>query len=109
MQFPKQSPIRDPDHLAFIRKLPCARCYSVPCDAAHIRVQGDGGMGMKPGDDKCLSLCRDCHRSQHDHGERSFYKDIDAAHKLAHGLYLLSGDAWSANLLIAKKRMEVFA
>lgn len=107
--FPKSHPIRDTGHLDFIRSLPCARCALEPSEAAHIRIGGGGGMGMKPGDDKAIPLCHPHHALQHVRGERTFYRDIEAAQKLAHGLYLLSGDVWSANLLLAKKRTEVFA
>lgn len=94
MLFPKHPRIEDPAHLAFIRTLPCVKCNTSPCEAAHLRSGGTGGgMGMKPSDKWTLPLCHDCHALQHRVGEVTFWGDIEAAKKLAHNLYLLSGFA----------------
>jgi hypothetical protein len=65
-------------------------------------------MGMKPSDRWTIPLCGVCHRYQHQHGESSFYRNIEAARELANGLYLFSGDEYNALSLIAKKRQEMF-
>lgn len=41
-------------------------------ECAHVRTGTDGGMGMKPGDRWCISLCKDCHARQHAMGEATF-------------------------------------
>lgn len=42
-------------------------------EAAHVRILGGGGMGMKPADYDAVPLCKDCHTEQHSKGERSFW------------------------------------
>lgn len=46
--------------------------------AAHVRM-GQGGMGLKPSDDRCLPLCVEHHRRQHAMGEARFwmFHDLD--------------------------------
>jgi hypothetical protein len=39
-----------------------------------VRRGTDGGMGIKPSDKWCISLCRDCHSQQHRQGEETFEK-----------------------------------
>lgn len=104
----KKNPVRCKKHLAFIRSLPCVRCGCNESQAAHIRIASDGGMGMKPGDNYTLPLCHVCHSAQHNIGERSFYKSIEAAHELANALWLLSGDVITAIGLIVRKRRDLF-
>ncbi len=94
MLIPKNKPIRDKDHLAFIRTLPCCRCLycAEPSQAAHIRKgSGSGGMGMKPSDSACVPLCTDCHREQHQHGEITFWGDTKPPLDLAAFLYENTG------------------
>jgi hypothetical protein len=101
--------LRDKKHLSWLATLPCSRCGSYGSCAAHIRVGGGGGTGIKPPDNECLPLCHDCHIGiQHRIGERSFYRDIDKAHDLAHALWLFSRHDFEALSVIAKMRREVF-
>jgi len=67
---------RSKTHLAWVRTLPCVRCGRFPCDAAHVRIGTDGGMGLKPSDQYTVPLCRTCHRHQHQIGERRFWGDL---------------------------------
>jgi len=100
---------QDNKHLAFIRSLPCARCAAYPSQAAHIRIGSDGGTGMKPSSKYAIPLCHECHIGiQHRVGERSFYRDIDKAHDLAHALWLFSRHDFEALSVLAKMRREVF-
>lgn len=70
---------RDAKYLAWLRELPCVACGRTSTDsycsqAAHVRVGGDGGMGLKPSDYRAVPLCFMCHRAQHDYGERTFWE-----------------------------------
>jgi len=106
MLLPKNKPRRDKRHLEFIRSLPCCVCrIEGKTEAAHIRNNGDGGMGMKPSDSRVLPLCCDCHRAQHVEGEPRYwgYK-LEAAKDLANALFILTGDAQAARLRIARFR-----
>lgn len=49
---------RCPEHLAWVRSLPCA-VPSCPgkAQAAHVRLHTGGGTGMKPPDSACVPLC----------------------------------------------------
>lgn len=73
-------PKRNPGHLAWIRTLPCAvkGCCSKAIQAAHVRVETGGGMGMKPADAFSVPLCVEHHLEQHRVGHAAF----DAAHML---------------------------
>ncbi len=67
---------RCPAHLAFVRSHACCvpGCDGRPIEAAHVRTHGDGGMGMKPSDDRAISLCSEHHRQQHNIGEMEFQR-----------------------------------
>jgi hypothetical protein len=41
-------------------------------ECAHVRGGTDGGIGIKPSDRFCISLCKSCHSDQHRMGERTF-------------------------------------
>lgn len=88
----KQKPIRDKKHLSFIRKLNCAVCGMWPTEACHIRKFGDGGMGMKPSDSRCIPMCHECHAEQHRIGEEKFFGDIQKPIELSNALWLMTGD-----------------
>jgi len=100
--------IRDKKHLAFIRTLPCFKCWKKPSDPAHISTKNDGGMAIKATDKNVIPLCRVCHQEQHRIGFKAFFKDIDKALHLAHGLYLFSGDRINSIQLMLKMKSEVF-
>lgn len=70
---------RSPAHRKWVRGHACCACGSATAiECAHVREGTDGGMGMKPSDWWCISLCRDCHSEQHRMGEGPFEK----AHKI---------------------------
>lgn len=48
--------------------------------AALVRLGSGAGIGQKPDDWRTVSLCRDCHRRQHEIGEATFWqgKDVEA-------------------------------
>lgn len=66
--------VRCPAHLRFVREHRCSvpGCDLGPIEAAHVRTGGDGGLGVKPGDNRTISLCRFHHVEQHGRGEISF-------------------------------------
>lgn len=90
----------DPDHLAFIRTLPCVVCGDdVTVEAAHIRYVDRSvakpmtGLGIKPDDKYTVPLCGLHHRDQHNNNEREWWETlgIDPVKK-ALALYAVSGD-----------------
>lgn len=90
----EKNPRRQPEHLAWLRKLPCLCCgRAAPSEAAHIRIGTDGAMGRKPGDRFSVPLNTECHRRQHNIGEVSFWqeKGIDPT-PIAERLWLVSGN-----------------
>lgn len=70
----QETRLRSPAHLAFVRSHQCCvpGCGLAPIEAAHVRTETGGGMGMKPGDDWTISLCATHHNEQHRIGEKSF-------------------------------------
>ena len=73
-------PLRCPKYLEFLRLAPCSLsgreghvCVG-RVQAAHYRGSGDGGMGMKPGDQWAMPLCAGAHYQQHQIGEVAFEK-----------------------------------
>lgn len=101
--------LRDRKHLAFIRTLPCVTCGNRPSQAAHIRKNGDGGVGVKPSDNRAVPLCPSCHYIQHQIGELRFWfpwSGYEAAIVLAKRLHALSGDEMHALLEIVSFRRK---
>jgi len=66
---------RSSAHRAWVRGHACSACGSeTAIECAHVRNGTDGGTGIKPSDRWCISLCRDCHNTQHQLGEPNFEK-----------------------------------
>lgn len=101
--------IRDKKHLEFIRSLICVKCgTSQNIQAAHIRANSDGGIGIKPSDDRCLPMCHDCHSKQHRVGEVTFWGGVDDVFKaieLAKSIY--GKDLFEAKKLLMEVRCEL--
>lgn len=104
-----KSIIRSAKHLAFIRTLPCIRTGRLGVDAAHIRKGTDGGIGIKPSDCWVVPLCSEQHRRQHQIGELSFFKNMEAVRALALELYEHTGDKSYCLELINNYRSELVA
>ena len=117
-QAPRQrrgKPTKNPDHLAWIRTLPCVApglCNGA-VEAAHIRYTDlsagklETGMGQKSDDMWALPLCAEHHRlgknAQHNAGEQTWWKaiGIDPV-RLAMALYRVSGnDELGAVIILA--------
>lgn len=66
---------RSQSHLAFVRRFECivnnSDC-SGRIEAAHVRSSGEGGTGLKPGDEWSVPLCAQHHYEQHQIGESRF-------------------------------------
>jgi len=69
---------RSPGHRAWVRGHECSvpGCSGRPIECAHVRSGTGGGMGVKPSDRWCVSLCRDHHSRQHQIGERAFEREF---------------------------------
>jgi hypothetical protein len=65
---------RSAAHRAWVRQHRCSihRCSALPIECAHVRCGTDGGMGLKPSDCWCISLCKAHHVEQHAMGEPAF-------------------------------------
>lgn len=64
---------RSPAHRAWVRGHACCACGSTTAiECAHVRTGTDGGVGIKPSDRWCISLCKVCHQRQHNIGEEAF-------------------------------------
>ena len=91
----RQEPrIRCPAHLAWVRGHECAVHDERVCfgkiEAAHVRMNTDGGMGVKPSDCYVVPLCARHHREQHQVGEHNFwtyFRGYVDPHKLAAQLW----------------------
>jgi len=74
--------IRSDSHLRWIRGHECSCIHSGNCqgkiEAAHVRTNTDGGMGVKPSDCFTIPLCGGHHHEQHQIGEGPF----EAKHKI---------------------------
>jgi hypothetical protein len=77
----RESRWRSAAHCNFVRGHACSVCGSTAAiEVAHVRIGSGAGIGQKPSDFRTVSLCRDCHATQHQDGEHSFWRgrDLDA-------------------------------
>ncbi len=82
----KSERIRCPSHLAWTRGNRCSvenYACSGGIEAHHVRENGNGGTGLKPGDDAVIALCAYHHEALHRMGAVSFQRgysiDLDKA------------------------------
>ena len=79
---------RSPAHRAWVSLHACSACGSFTAiECAHVRSGTDGGMGMKPSDRWCISLCKDCHARQHQIGEAAFEREAGIDMKMLAQLF----------------------
>lgn len=65
-------------HCNFVRSRACSVCDATAgIEVAHVRLGSGAGIGQKPDDWRTVSLCRDCHRRQHEEGEVTFWRGRD--------------------------------
>lgn len=73
----RESRWRSPAHCNFVRSHACSVCGSTAAiEVAHVRIGTGTGMAQKPDDWHTVSLCRECHASQHHVGERTFWEAV---------------------------------
>lgn len=86
MQLPRRIPKqpkrstrwRSQAHCNFVRSHACSMCGSAAgIEVAHVRLESGAGIGQKPDDWRTVSLCKTCHQSQHEMGERTFWQGRD--------------------------------
>jgi hypothetical protein len=67
---------RSQAHCNFVRSHGCSvsGCTGRPIEVAHVRNGSGAGIGQKPDDFRCVSLCRDHHDEQHRVGEITFWE-----------------------------------
>lgn len=66
---------RSQRHRTYVRSFACSVCKdTAEIEVAHFRIGSGAGMGQKPDDHRCVSLCAACHRRQHEVGERTFWQ-----------------------------------
>lgn len=108
----RQPRVTDPDHLAFVRGLPCLVCPNdIETEAAHIRFadarahKRQVGKGEKPSDEWAVPLCSKHHREQHRMNEARFWAEagIDPVF-VALALTRVSGDAQAGCEIVAANR-----
>ena len=63
-----------PGHRAWVRRHHCSvpGCLDQSIECAHVRRGTGGGVGLKPHDRWCISLCANHHAEQHRLGEAQF-------------------------------------
>jgi len=92
--FQKVKEISSPKHEDWLRTLDCFVCGK-PSQSmlAHIRI-GWFTMSRKPGSDKCVPLCGECHQNspyaQHRHNERAWWNSFGYPNPLAGAAHLFA-------------------
>ena len=73
-----------------------------------MRSGSDGGVGMKPADRYCVSLCTDCHALQHQFGELTFWSTvcIDPLN-VALRLWTVSGNIKAGERIVFRARQQI--
>lgn len=102
-----------PDHLDFIRSLPCCVCLNEErSEAAHIRFawprvdKRETGLGEKPDDMWSVPLCPKDHREQHSGSEISFWAKQHMSPILtALALWAVTGDEERGRRIIKRARL----
>ena len=107
----KRPRIKDNEHLAFVRALPCCICGDdTSTEAAHLRAgnldygKRHTGMAEKPSDKFALPLCGRHHREQHSGTEVNFWTSSGVnPWVLALSLYASSGDSEMAYTILERQ------
>jgi hypothetical protein len=66
---PKETRIRDRDHLAFVARQPCLVCGRRPAQAHHLKFAQPRAMSMKVSDEYTVPLCNGHHDALHRTGD----------------------------------------
>ena len=95
-----------PNHLAFVRKLPCLACNRPPPNAAHHALGLDLGRGMarKAADRWTTPLCDRCHMTLHDRNH-NLLADLGIDERaVARALWKASGDLDEGQRIVWRAR-----
>jgi len=85
--------VRSKKHMATVREGGCSICGNPVADAHHLRTVGDArGLGIKPGDDKTIPLCRLHHDELHMYGDEKLFLDMHGIDGVALASSLWKGD-----------------
>lgn len=107
----KHERVKSRKHRKFIASLPCVCGKEGRTQAAHIRKNNGGGMGLKPEDKFTVPLCCSgigwdgCHDKEREIGEEAFwerYGGAEWATKLAKELYKHTGDRETCLILMGR-------
>ncbi len=106
-----KGPLRDPEHLARVRRHACVTCrLRVEIEAHHIRECFPRTMGKRIGDNWVVPLCRWCHIDVHGMSRTFWHNAQVAAIPLAATLYAetlsLRGKAKSKSSVALQPRRE---
>ena len=100
-------------HERFIRELQCTVCGAHPVEAAHVRIEADGGMGLKPSSQYLVPLCAEHHRVQHtkwNSSERRFWEALKFNPvEFAYQLYANTGNHAEGERLVKMARAQIAA
>jgi hypothetical protein len=66
---PKETRIRDRDHLAFVARQPCLVCGRRPAQAHHLKFAQPRAMSLKVSDEYTVPLCNGHHDALHRSGD----------------------------------------
>lgn len=74
--FVKTKPVKSKKYMQFIREQTCMICmqHKGECDPHHHQKKGEGGMGTKCSDLRCVPLCHRHHNDIHTMGKQSFMR-----------------------------------
>jgi hypothetical protein len=107
ISFLKEPVIRDRKYLDAVRKLDCCNCgMKSPSEPHHVRIGNNSQ--AKPGDDKAVPLCHECHiENLHRHSEKKDWGErnpLNLAFKLRLS-YATGQDDGHMNKLVTMWRM----
>lgn len=98
--------IRAPEHLKWVRTLPCLVCQRTPADAHHLKHVQPNAMSLKPGDQWVVPLCRIHHRELHDAGDEEAWWKKQNIEPRAHAESLWSSSSPTGESVRAGRSRE---
>jgi hypothetical protein len=94
----------DPKHIENVNKLPSCISGLKPCDAHHLRIHNERGVGLRATDRWCVPLTRQEHMEVHRVGSKKeeewFLARGIACYELANALWNAKGDLDAMRLIV---------